>query len=174
MCSSDLQPEDFARKVFRAPDYMRINARRLEHLATLGLPLNDRSVLEIGAGIGDLTTYFLDRGCSVTSVEPRTENCRIFSANMRERASTGYGGVIRCRLCRGDIDWIGRNLDETFDVVLGYGLLYHLEDPSAALEIIARRCCGVALIETCVSAGGGEAVNPVIEQAANQIGRAHV
>ena len=36
-------------------NYLRINGRRLEHLASLGLPLDGRTVLEVGAGLGDLT-----------------------------------------------------------------------------------------------------------------------
>jgi 16S rRNA A1518/A1519 N6-dimethyltransferase RsmA/KsgA/DIM1 with predicted DNA glycosylase/AP lyase activity len=61
-------------EAFRIGYYQRFNARRLEHLATLGLDLWDKTVLEVGAGVGDLTSFFLDRGCKVTSVEARAEN----------------------------------------------------------------------------------------------------
>jgi hypothetical protein len=54
-------------KQFLAPHYRRINARRLEHLIELGLPLQQRSVLELGAGVGELTSFFLDRGCRNSS-----------------------------------------------------------------------------------------------------------
>ena len=63
---------------FRSPQYCRHNCRRQEHLATLGLELDSKSVLELGAGVGDHTTFFLDRGCTVTSVKPRIENYRLF------------------------------------------------------------------------------------------------
>src|SRR5258706_7389962 len=56
---------------FRSLGYLRHNQRRQEHLASLGLELADRSVLELGAGVGDHTTFFLDLGCTVTAVEPR-------------------------------------------------------------------------------------------------------
>jgi 16S rRNA A1518/A1519 N6-dimethyltransferase RsmA/KsgA/DIM1 with predicted DNA glycosylase/AP lyase activity len=46
---------------FHSNHYLRMNQRRLEHLASLGLPLSGRTVLELGAGIGDLSTFFLDR-----------------------------------------------------------------------------------------------------------------
>jgi len=60
---------------FHSVSYLRHNARRLEHLASLNLDISGRSVLELGAGVGDHTTFFLDRGCTVTCVKPRAENC---------------------------------------------------------------------------------------------------
>lgn len=54
---------------FTNSHYQRINQRRLEHLASLHLPLENRSVLEVGAGIGDLTSFFLDRNCEVVITE---------------------------------------------------------------------------------------------------------
>ena len=63
-----------AEQHFHTEFYRRHNARRQEHLATLGLDLSNKSVLEVGAGIGDHTTFFLDRGCNVLCTEPREEN----------------------------------------------------------------------------------------------------
>ena len=61
---------------FRSPWYQRHNQRRQEHLASLQLDLVGKSVLEVGAGVGDHTFYFLDRDCTVVSVEARRENCQ--------------------------------------------------------------------------------------------------
>src|SRR5262245_4186926 len=61
---------------FHSDEYSRHTARRLEHLASLGIPVHSRTVLEVGAGIGDLTHYFLDRGCTVTATDVREENVR--------------------------------------------------------------------------------------------------
>src|SRR5262245_9293378 len=58
---------------FASDDYQRHNKRRQEHLASLHLDLSGRSVLEIGAGPGDHTGFFLDRGCHVTSTDGRPE-----------------------------------------------------------------------------------------------------
>jgi 16S rRNA A1518/A1519 N6-dimethyltransferase RsmA/KsgA/DIM1 with predicted DNA glycosylase/AP lyase activity len=76
--------------------YLHINSRRLEHLATLMLPIDTKSVLEVGAGVGDLTSFFLDRGCSVTSIEPRPENIEYFRA--RYKNDSGHTNV--CELCK--------------------------------------------------------------------------
>jgi hypothetical protein len=53
-----------------------------------------------------------------------------------------------------------RYITETFDIVYAYGVLYHLADPQAALEAMARRCGDLLLLETCVSFGANEAINP--------------
>ena len=37
-------------------------------------PSRGKRVLELGAGIGDQTSYYLDRGCEVTVIEARPEN----------------------------------------------------------------------------------------------------
>ena len=58
---------------FRSDHYQRHNRRRQEHLATLELPIAGRSVLEVGAGIGDHTAFFTDRGCRVTATDGRPE-----------------------------------------------------------------------------------------------------
>jgi SAM-dependent methyltransferase len=150
---------------FHSVSYLRHNARRLEHLASLNLPIRDRSVLELGAGVGDHTTFFLDRGCSVTCVEPRAENCTLLASLMHERRKGGYAAAARCRILRASALSFEPVVPENFDIVHCYGLLYHTEDPAAVLEAIARKCTGLLLLETCVAFGNHEAVNPVPELA---------
>ena len=77
MVKMDCKPSESAITNFQ---YLRLNARRLEHLASLGLPIAGGEVLEVGAGIGDLTSFFLDRGCSVTAIQPRPENRACFAS----------------------------------------------------------------------------------------------
>src|SRR5260221_131264 len=88
-------------EAFRGGGYPRHNARRLEHLASLGIDLFDKSVLEVGAGIGDLTSFFLDRGCTVTSVEARADNVRQFAENFN---NAGYVTPVRVRLINSDVE----------------------------------------------------------------------
>src|SRR5437763_10002215 len=66
--------------VFSSPHYLRHNQRRQEHLASLDLDLAEQLVLEVGAGIGDHTTFFLDRGCNVIVTEPQEQNLRVLKS----------------------------------------------------------------------------------------------
>src|SRR5262245_46388403 len=61
------------RHAFHSFHYLRHNARRLEHLASLGIPVAGSRVLEVGAGMGDHSHFFFDRGCAVTITEARPE-----------------------------------------------------------------------------------------------------
>jgi hypothetical protein len=134
---------------FQSLRYQRMNQRRLEHLAALQLPIHGKSVLELGAGVGDLTSFFLDRGCTVTSVEPRAENVRYFRA--RYEADPMWP-VARLRIFQSDAhDFVERPEIGPHQIVFAYGLLYHLEDPVSALARMESYCQEMLLLETCVS-----------------------
>jgi Methyltransferase domain len=143
------------RDVFWSNHYLRHTQRRQEHLATLGLPLAGQSVLEVGAGIGDHTSFFLDRGCSVLVTEAQEQNLAI----LKER----YPQLDVRRLD------LNQPPSEPFSagVVYCYGVLYHLERPSAAIEWMARCAQSMLLLETCVSAAAGDDIYPFFEAPAD-------
>jgi hypothetical protein len=127
---------------FHTHHYLRHNARRLEHLASFGIPVAGASVLEVGAGIGDHTHYYLDRGCRVTITEARRENLQILMQR--------YPGH--------DVQFMDMEQPYAiegapFDVVHCYGLLYHLKNPLEALDYLGQNCRRLLLLETCVSFG---------------------
>ena len=138
---------------FNRFQYSRINQRRLEHLATLALPIAGKQVLELGAGIGDLTSFFLDRECRVVAVEGRRKNRRVF--NQRYGSAAG--------IVRGDLDLPDTIDVDAADVVFCYGLLYHLRNPATLILWAARQSKELFLVETCVSLGTDELVKPVVE-----------
>jgi hypothetical protein len=140
------------REEFSGRHYLRHNRRRQEHLATLGLQLAGRSVIEVGAGIGDHTEFFLDRECSVLTSEGRPENVQI----LRDRFP-----YIAVRWL--DLDDPDPDFHESAEVVYCYGTLYHLSRPERALEFMADACTDLLLVETCVSFGEGQELNPVDE-----------
>jgi 2-polyprenyl-3-methyl-5-hydroxy-6-metoxy-1,4-benzoquinol methylase len=137
---------------FRSDDYLRHNARRLEHLASLGLELGDRTVLEVGAGIGDHTSFYLDRGCRVTITEPRDENLDYLRKRYPKETVLPF-----------DLEQPGPIAGSPYQIVHCYGVLYHLSNPEEALACLAGHCCGQLLLETCVSFGREAAVNFVLE-----------
>jgi hypothetical protein len=149
---SEAESKDSPVQYFQHYYYQRHNHRRLEHLATLGLPLRAATVLEVGAGIGDHTHFFLDRNCHVTSVEAREENLNI----LRLR----YPQLDIRQL---DLDHPQPIFDQPFDIVYCYGLLYHLNKPAEAIEFMAHYCRQILLLESCVSYGDEEALNPCEE-----------
>jgi hypothetical protein len=137
---------------FHSDHYTRHNARRLEHLASLGLHLSGKTVLEFGAGIGDHSHYYIDRGCPITITEARPDNL----AYLKGR----YPGHEVLYL---DLEKPEFNQDTRFQVVHCYGILYHLSNPAEVIDFMARLNSEILLLETCVSFGEAKAVNIVGE-----------
>jgi hypothetical protein len=139
-------------QAFHSFSYLRHNARRLEHLATLKIPVRGKTVLEVGAGIGDHSTYYIDRGCDITITEARPENVAV----MKERFPGAKISIL-------DMEKPAPVTGAPFEVVHCYGLLYHLGNPEVAIEYLAKNTSGVLLLETCVSFGNESQVNLVDE-----------
>lgn len=110
------------------------------------------SVLEVGAGIGDHSHYYIDRGCNITITEARPENIRYLRARYP-------GRDIRTL----DMENPSPIAGSPFDVVHCYGLLYHLSKPEQALAFLAENTRSLLLLETCVSFGDDDSINLVQE-----------
>ncbi|MHA1290570.1 MAG: [2,4-di-O-methyl-alpha-L-fucopyranosyl-(1-_3)-alpha-L-rhamnopyranosyl-(1-_3)-2-O-methyl-alpha-L-rhamnopyranosyl] dimycocerosyl phenol-phthiocerol 3'''-O-methyltransferase, partial [Candidatus Thorarchaeota archaeon] len=54
--------------------YQLHNKKRQEHLASLSLPIDGKIILEVGAGIGDHSQFFIDRGCPMVITDAREQN----------------------------------------------------------------------------------------------------
>lgn len=140
---------------FSSPFYREHNRARLDHLASLGLPLSNARVLELGAGPGDHTGFYLSRNCDVVSVDAR-QACL-------DQLAMRFPSV-QCVLC---------DLNEPdaltaygqFPIVHCYGVLYHLQSPERLLQLLGKMCSGLVVLETCVSPDHGSAVEWVGEDA---------
>ena len=125
---------------FFSSHYQAHNRARLEHLESLGLPLSNARVLELGSGPGDHTEFYARRECAIVAVDARQECLNL----LKER----FPGV-RTVLC--DLNAPGQLTDlGAFDVIHCYGILYHLENPSHLLAYMGQACNGLAIVETCV------------------------
>ena len=127
---------------FFAPAYQRHNVARLQHLDSLGLDVARKSVLEVGAGVGDHSLFYLYRNCRLLAVEGRSS----LAKSLSERLGIEVKVV--------DIDHEPERLAQfgRFDLVHCYGLLYHLSDPARFLSSVSR-VGDCLLLETCVSFG---------------------
>jgi len=141
--------------VFHSDHYLRHTARRLEHLASLGLDVVGKRVFEPGAGIGDHSMFYLDRGCSVHVSEPREENLKV----IRQR----FASEPRVTVEAIDLEHPPADSPEGFDLVHCYGVLYHLTDPTDAIRYLAGVAGQMMLVELCVSFGEEEQLNTVEE-----------
>lgn len=149
--------------LFSADFYIRHNQRRLEHLASLGLPLFGKRVLEPGAGTGYHSLFYLDRGCHVTAIEPRSENCAAYRKQIEASWSPAAQNVTLIEAPFEHLD----DVTDLFDLVHCYGFLYHVSNPERAIETLARRTDGFMVLETCVSMDDGSAINVIEEPAHN-------
>jgi SAM-dependent methyltransferase len=151
-------PEDGDLRVFEVDAARRINQARMRAIESLGLDLERKRVLDVGAGPGHFTPLYTSRGCEVVAFDGRAENiveCRRLYPHVQS--------VI------GDVQSFDLTVLGRFDVIHCLGLLYHLENPVAALRNMFRVCDGVLLLETIVM----DASRPLLliedeQKAANQ------
>lgn len=85
------------------------------------------TVLEVGAGIGDHSHFYIDRNCQITITEARKENL----------------GLLKKRYPHQNVQFLDMEnpfdlAEAPYDVVHCYGLLYHLSNPSAALAFFKQ------------------------------------
>ena len=139
--STAMDSDPFA--VFLTPEASAINMARQAHLASLGLDLARKRVLEVGAGIGLHTPFFLERECEVLVTDGNAENV----GEIRRRLPNVQSSLLDLEQ-DGTLEHLG-----VFDTVYCYGLLYHLGNPEAAIAKFASVCRGQLLLETVVSLG---------------------
>lgn len=106
------------------------NARYIEQYLQPG----DR-ILDIGAGAGEYSLHFARKGCCVTAVELSPRNIADFQKKLRP------GDNIQ--LHQGNALDLSLFPDKSFDIVLLFGPLYHLEAEDDRLRCIAeaKRVC---------------------------------
>lgn len=111
-----------------------------------------RTAVDVGCGLGDFSGYLKGLGLQVTALDGREENV----AEARRR----HAGVDFRVMDAEDpaISTLGH-----FDLVLCFGLLYHLENPFRAIRNL-RVLAGKALLLETIVAPGSEPVARLVEE----------
>src|SRR5262249_44836622 len=143
--------------VLLTPEAIAINTARQAHLASLGLDLTRKQVLEVGAGIGLHTPFLLERGCEVLVTDGNAENV----GEIRRRLPSVPSTLLDLEQ-DGPIDQLG-----VFDIIYCYGLLYHLHNPETVIAKLASVCRGQLLLETVVGLGRYPEVQLIRDFASN-------
>jgi tRNA (mo5U34)-methyltransferase len=116
-----------------------------ERLAVFGLPedLSGKRVLDIGAWDGWFSFEMERRGAEVVALD-----CMPFDTFLEARSL--LGSKVDYRIL--DVDEISPAALGTFDIVLFFGVLYHLRHPLLGLERVLSVTRDVALVESFVAA----------------------
>ena len=152
--------------------YKRHNSRRQEHLASLNLPIPGKSVIELGAGQGDHSSFFIDRSCPILITEARKENINLIKKQLETLRRIAYSVAVSYGHEQKSVDIQQLDMDKPtalnkrFDIGYHYGLLYHQEQPAKSLEWSAKHC-DMLLLETCLSFGDDAKPNMIQEKKQN-------
>lgn len=142
--------------VFHRADYLDINLKRFDHLDYMNIAFQDKTILEVGAGIGDHTDHLLRyKPKSIHVTDVREENILI----LKEK----YVGNKHITVSRLDMDK-PMNPDTSYDICYCYGLLYHLSNPGDALLNLASYTKDILLMETCVDYFNKNSANFIEEE----------
>lgn len=96
-----------------------------------------RTAIDVGCGVGYFAALLRDLNFQVTAVDARPENV----AEARQR----HSGI---NFCVDDVEDLNSSLLGTFDLVLCFGLLYHLEDPLGGLRNLRALTGKLLLLES--------------------------
>jgi SAM-dependent methyltransferase len=137
--------------IFESPHYREAELSRLANLfAHVDLDRwRGMKVLEVGAGFGRFGNAFEQLGFDVTSSDGRPE----YVARMAARGRRAF---------RLDLDEVTPQDLAGYDLVISFGVLYHLRNPARHLEACGKTA-KVLLLETSVSDNAEPVLNPVPE-----------
>ncbi len=130
-----------------------INSARLRHLDTLGLPISGKSVLEVGGGIGLLSSFFEKKDCRIVTTDGRQENVDVMKKLYPHRDIRKFDLL----------DFNSYKLLDNYDIIFCYGTLYHTPDPEGVLKHLSHLCNEMILLETCVTPGNHSAEHLIRE-----------
>lgn len=98
-------------------DYIEWRARRIALVTKLYGKENlvGKTLLELGGGLGHVANTFSELGCIVTMAEGRADNIKM---------AKELHPNLNCIQIDQDLEW---SLGRTFDIIIHWGVLYHLD-----------------------------------------------
>lgn len=111
-------------------------------------------VLDVGCGQGTQAIRLARRGCDVIGVDP---SAQLLARLVADAHRAGVHVVTH----RGRVDDLGTLVGRgRFDVVCAHGLLMYLDDPDAALSVLAERVAPAGLLSVTFRNGDALAFRP--------------
>lgn len=156
-----------APKVFDEEHYQGLNSSRAAvvggFLSILKDQMNLETALDVGSGLGFFSAFLHSLGFQVTAVDGREENAKEGKRRYPEiNFLTGNAE---------DLALVGKS---TFDLVLCFGLLYHLENPFRALRNLHALTRKILLVESMIAPGTEPSMQLVDEERAEDQGLSYV
>jgi tRNA (mo5U34)-methyltransferase len=153
--------------VFDSVHYDRLNASREAVVKELLPRLKEkdelRTAVDVGCGLGFFSALLHTLGFQVTAVDGREEN----ATEGRKR----YPGI---NFVTGNAEHLSPLGLGTFDLVLCFGLLYHLENPFAAIRNLHSLTGKVLLVESMCAPGIDSSMQLLDEAAVRDQGLTYV
>jgi hypothetical protein len=149
-------------ELFNYKGALEINYARIQHLDSLQLNFNNKTVFETGCGgRGDITRYLLSKNAIVTLNDYRKENIMALMNSLQRKFDYNTWDLNK-----------PFNLDKKFDIIVSYGTLYHLNKPEEAIMNFANSCNEFLVLSTCTNGLNDDTVNITVEPATsnNQAG----
>jgi tRNA (mo5U34)-methyltransferase len=155
------------RRVFDQSHYESLNESRAtrlrELLPDLGGKIGARTALDVGCGFGYFSKLLHTLGLNVTAIDGRSENVKEASRRVPE--------VEFHTMDAEDHSILGFG---TFDIVLCFGLLYHLENPFLAIRHLRALTSAILFVESVIFPGEDPVMGLVDENLTEDQGLNHV
>ena len=141
-------------EAFHTPEPLRLNKAIVEHLGLLNLELQGKNILETGCGgRGDITKFLLSKGGIVTLNDYRLDNILFLMKTLGVELNYNTQNLNEATY----------DINETYDIIISYGTLYHLTYPERLLTNLSKICKEYMILCTCMNGTDNNNKNLVIE-----------
>jgi SAM-dependent methyltransferase len=130
-------------------DWRRVRIQKIESIFSKEY-FKDKTILELGCGYGDIGMHFVQLGAQVTFAEGRQEHIDVFKQR--------YPDIEIIQLNQ-EYPW---NLNKKFDIIIHWGVLYHLDKWQQDLSCAAKHT-NLMFLETEVCDSDDEDIDLKVE-----------